>query len=1070
MSNLYNGGKLVRRAVAFTALFALAAVNLALVSYSPRAMAEDIDIFTANPAVAALRPNVLLMVDNSANWGSATKAPFVNEKAALVATVNGLDDRFNVGLMLFAETGGGNNNPTDDGYIRAGVRQLTTTHKNALAGVVQNLDDGTDKSNNVAYGLGMAEAYRYFRGATAYSGIGQKKRDFQGNVLSGSSTSNIASNAQYALAGTTHAFTNSSSTVYNSPISDACQNNFIILISNGPATDSTNGSNSTLAQSQLAAAQGNTAEIALSPNGSQANRGDEWARFVGNTDVNPTIAGVQNIVVYTVDVNPSNSGQGPGHSALLRSMSEGVGKGGRYFAVSDANGGSQIQIALNEIFAEVLAKNSVFAASSLPASVSPRGTFLNQVYMGVFRPDAQARPRWPGNLKQYELGRISGGPVQLIDNSSPAKPVENAITGFVNPAVTSFWTQASTFWNAATYPDLNSSVGTSPSSGPSDAPDGDLIEKGGAAYRLRSVYATDVTTRKLYTCPTATGCTTGSALSATLFDTANTDITATALGDAALDKDEMVRWLRGENRKLDDNATATNTRVRGYIHGDVVHSKPSIINYNRTGQPTDRDLWLFYGGNDGVLRAVKGGQDNADGAEAWGFVAPEFLGGLARLYRNTPLISTTERKPYFFDGPVSVWTKDANGDGQITTGASGDKALVFASARRGGRLLYAFDVTDPSTPKFLWKISNTGSFAELGQTWGEVRVVKVRGQADPVLVLSGGYDAAANDVIPRGTAAMGRGVFMLNALTGAPIWHAAGPATGPGGVTYRQIAGMDYSIVADPVVIDSNNDGFSDRMYFVDTDANIWRINIDTGTTNLSTTWNGAKLAALGGTGSNQRKFLQAPDVVPFDASYDSVLIGSGDRENPLDVSIQNDFFMVKDAHALNALPATPLTIGDLVNTSTVATVSPTANGWYFALSQGEKVVTGSTTLNGVTFFSTNVPESTLTSVGGSCSAGLGEARDYLVSFRDSASVTDFNANGLLSVVDDPLTSANENDRYQKRAGGGLPPSPVAATVCLGPNGTDCIELVLSGSKVREPPKVVLGRRYRSFWSIQNER
>ena len=1060
MNTLHNSGKLVRRAVGSIALLALAAVNVGLASYSPPAIAEDIDIFTLNPAVSALRPNVLMMVDNSANWNTA----FNNEKAALVTTVNGLDDRFNVGLMLFAETGSGNSNPTDDGYIRAGVRQLTTDNKSALAGVVGNLHKINDKSNNVGFGLGMAEAYRYFRGATAYSGIGQKKRDYFNNVLTGGSASDNASNVQYALpnpaTGPTHAFSSAASNVYNSPISDACQKNFIILISNGPATDSSNGSNSTLAQSQLASAGGNTTEITLSPNGSQANRGDEWARFVGNADVNPTIPGDQNIVVYTVEVNPTTSGQGPGHTALLRSMSQGVGKGGRYFAVSDANGGSQIQIALNEIFQEVLARNSVFAASSVPTSVSPRNTFLNQVYMGVFRPDAQARPRWPGNLKQYELGRINGGAVQLIDNGSPVRPVENAITGFVNPAVTSFWTQASTFWSATTYPDLQ---GTAPSAGPSDAPDGDLIEKGGAAFRMRTIYATDVTTRKLYTCSTGSGCTTGSALSTTLFDTANTDITATALGDAALDKDEVVRWVRGENRKLDDNADNSptgNTLVRGYIHGDVVHSKPSIVNYNRSGQPADRDLWLYYGGNDGVLHAVKGGQNNADGYEEWGFVAPEFFGGLARLYRNTPVISGTARKPYFFDGPTTVWTKDANGDGRITTGSSDDKALLFASARRGGRLLYAFDVTDPTTPKFLWKISNTGSLAELGQTWGEVRIVNMRGQADPVLVLSGGYDAAANDVIPRDTTTMGRGVFMLNALTGAPIWHAAGAATGPGGVTYRQIAGMDYSIVAEPVVIDSNNDGVADRMYFVDTDANIWRINIDTGTTNLPSTWDGAKLAALGGTGSDQRKFLQAPDVVPFDASYDSVLVGSGDRENPLDVSIQNYFFMVKDAHALTALPATPRTLTDLVNTTTGTSVPSTANGWYFALSMGEKVVTGSTTLNGSTFFSTNVPESTLSSTGGSCSGGLGEARDYVVSFRDSAPVNDFNANGLLTVA----------DRYQRRAGGGLPPSPVSATVCLGANGTDCIELVLSGAKVREPPKVVLGRRYRTFWSIQNER
>ena len=50
--------------------------------------------------------------------------------------------------------------------------------------------------------------------------------------------------------------------------------------------------------------------------------------------------------------------------------------------------------------------NSVFASASLPVSVNTQGTFLNQVYIGVFRPDADALPRWPGNLKQYKLGIV----------------------------------------------------------------------------------------------------------------------------------------------------------------------------------------------------------------------------------------------------------------------------------------------------------------------------------------------------------------------------------------------------------------------------------------------------------------------------------------------------------------------------------------------------------------------------------------------------------------------------------------------------------------------------------------
>ena len=47
---------------------------------------------------------------------------------------------------------------------------------------------------------------------------------------------------------------------------------------------------------------------------------------------------------------------------------------------------------LLEIFNEIQAVNSVFASASLPVSVNARGTYLNQVYMGMFRPDGDAKP------------------------------------------------------------------------------------------------------------------------------------------------------------------------------------------------------------------------------------------------------------------------------------------------------------------------------------------------------------------------------------------------------------------------------------------------------------------------------------------------------------------------------------------------------------------------------------------------------------------------------------------------------------------------------------------------------
>src|SRR3954470_3571882 len=89
---------------------------------------DDTDLFRNNPNIPAERPNVLIILDNTANWNSA----FTNEKSALVSVVNSLDSAFNLGLMMFPETGGGNDS-IDGGYVKFGMRQMTSTNKTALA-------------------------------------------------------------------------------------------------------------------------------------------------------------------------------------------------------------------------------------------------------------------------------------------------------------------------------------------------------------------------------------------------------------------------------------------------------------------------------------------------------------------------------------------------------------------------------------------------------------------------------------------------------------------------------------------------------------------------------------------------------------------------------------------------------------------------------------------------------------------------------------------------------------------------------------------------------------------------
>jgi type IV pilus assembly protein PilY1 len=1387
----------------------------ALLAVPSPARAEDIDIFTINPTVSGQRPNVLIILDSSSNWAStdsiAGGKKYQHVAAAMVSTIGNLTDQFNVGLMMMAETGNPNDN-VDGGVMRAGIRQMTAANKGKIVDFFANVDGDFDKSNNTSMGMSFYEAYLYFTGQTGFGGIGKAKRDYGGNDWANAGASQQGAPAPMiaavnALYNTTpNALTSVGSTAYNSPMTDACQKNFIIYIANGPVSDP-NSSNST-ATTKLSdvAGAGATETIPLNPSGDQANISDEWTKWLANNDVSSGFPGKQVIVTYTVEVNPVANTQGLNNSALLASVgNKNTGNGG-YFPVTSAGGGAQIADALNQIFAEILAVNSVFASSTLPVSVNVRGAFLNQVYMGVFRPDGNSSPRWPGNVKQFTLAADSSGNVFLVDKNGVG--IENPNNGFIADSAVSFWSTASTFWNNVYYPDTVAQAPLTPTT--SDIPDGGFVEKGGAAQHLRDDHATDVTTRKVYTCigcavdailsdgtnnfdtantgvtdallgitgartvssltrsgntvtatSTAHGFTNGQSVtiaganeagynvltnatvvdantftysitelpaspataasgqtltaakgtsaqsvssitlsgttatvttpvdhllangasvtisgdistqaeytgtftiavtSATTFTytvtvgpsnpttpgnitvtrsdgstatsaissmtrsgttvsvgtssnvftgaltcssvtitaavptnynvagrtpctkvgnkaltfdftageltptspalgtiTADASVTRTissmtrptgsgtvtvttsaahpflngdtitisgasdslyngnqiiagvtattftftvtpqpvspasgsivATGSASVARDPLINWVRGQNVKVDDNPTPTATHVRGYLHGDVLHSRPAVVNYARAAQPVNRDLVVYYGGNDGMIHAVKGGQNDADGDHKWGFIPTEFYPGFARLYNESPIISTNNPRTYFADGPISVDTV-TNADLSTTPATEriegvGARAQIFVGMRRGGRFYYSLDVTSPDAPKFKWKITNsTTGFAELGQSWSEAKVSKVKlepakcpggGTAIPgdavnvsckVLIFGGGYDSAANDPDIQGTATMGRAIYVVDAIDGTLIWSAGAAASG--GV-HINVPGMDFAIPADLAVINSDLDvnGLSDRIYAADTGANIWRANIsDPDPAN----WAVGKLASLGGSGVDARKFLFAPDVVAFDSTTDSVLVGSGDREKPFDTTIANRYYMIKDSHALTALPAAVITEANLVDLTSNALQDPATSqttldqinsdlaagsGWFIRLGTGEKTVTGATTLGGTTIFATNTPASVSTP--GSCTGSLGLALIYGVDFKNATATIDFNGDGVLS----------GSERNIERTGGGFPPTAIPFATQIG---NDYFEGAITGTQVIQPPSSPVGQRYRVFWNLQ---
>ena len=152
------------------------------------------------------------------------------------------------------------------------------------------------------------------------------------------------------------------------------------------------------------------------------------------------------------------------------------------------------------------------------------------------------------------------------------------------------------------------------------------------------------------------------------------------------------------------------------------------------------------------------------------------------------------------------------------------------------------------------------------------------------------------------------------------------------------------------------------------------------------------------------------------------IIIGSGDREKPVDTSVQNYMVFYRDYDQTNTSTSTvTLTTADLATATTavsgsteafdpdadITTDSKFLKGWYLTLEDGEKVVTSALTTNEVATFATNIPGQN------DACTNLGEARIYKIN--------------PFSVVG----RAPGDKNYVTVGGGGFLPSPVGFTVII---------------------------------------
>lgn len=713
--------------------------------------------------------------------------------------------------------------------------------------------------------------------------------------------------------------------VYISPLSSCSDKAYVIVITDGAPT-------------MDRAADTKVQALGTADNYPMSEFDDNYlaalAGWMNNNDVNQNIDGKQTVSTYTIGFSSGADDAAP----LLTKAAE-LG-GGKYFRAIDT---ASLTAALTNVLANLEPSNDSLTSASVAANNFDRTETLNSVYYAMFQPDRG--PRWQGNLKKYKV--IGGEQQGKYEN-----PAIHEDSGHFSPDVTSFW---------------------------STQKDGDQVAEGGVADMLRKK-----TNRVIYS------------------DIGNNDALALLDEDAlsgneqafadlvGIDVDDALsyfNWNLGIDVD-DEDEDGERDDMRYDVFGDPLHSKPLVVNYG------DK-IHLVIGTNAGALHMFKDSGETVD--ETWAFMPKEFFPNIKPLRDNY----STADKVYGIDGRITSYISDKDGDGIIETG---DKVWIFFGLRRGGTSYYGVDISNPDSPVLMWHIdADTAGFSELGQSWSQPKVGFSKlniasGSAKPVLFFGGGYDTSKDNTGVGGDDNVGRAVYMIDAESGSLKWSMA-----PSNAS-TTFPGTD-SIPASVSTLDSDADGLVDRLYAADTGGNVWRVDMPSDSPSGTEPWTVFALANLGGdTNATDRRFFNEPTVVrtfitetieeqvtDYDGNtsnvivhqeipYDAVLVGSGDRSNPLGKDTDDMFFMIKDRNIktqtfnADSEPEVPtaFVLSDLYDFTdnpfgnvsdegrqALSVAVSEKSGWYFSLTQeGEKSTSSGIVINNTVYFTTFTPPS----------------------------------------------------------------------------------------------------------------
>lgn len=435
------------------------------------------------------------------------------------------------------------------------------------------------------------------------------------------------------------------------------------------------------------------------------------------------------------------------------------------------------------------------------------------------------------------------------------------------------------------------------------------------------------------------------------------------------DSTDYLNYLRGERKHERSSPVAGSAKAyrdRVSLVGDIVGSKARPVGrpdapFSSAANPgygafktayAARKTMVYVGTNQGVLHGVDGSLSGGTaGKEVFAYIPGALYAGANGLKR----LGDPDFVHYNF---VDATPMAADVDFGRTQGGSGTdwRTILVGGLGKGGKSLYAIDVTDPSAmtseaavaSKVLWEFSH----ADLGYTYGEPAAVKTK-KYGWVLIFGSGYNNAD-----------GKGYFFIvNPRTGAlldKIGTGEGSPSDDAGLAHVQAFMLDRT------------DGTADAVYAGDLHGNLWRLDL-TGTGSYAAP---QKLAALTDASGVRLAVTSRPlIVVQPNTNRRYVTVGTGRLLHSSDIgSTQSQrYFAVIDGSGMRfnkaadlpsgiSFPVTTAKLKELTDLTQKVTLNLASEiGWFVDLGTvaggpGWRVVSDSTSFLGTVAFTAMVP------------------------------------------------------------------------------------------------------------------